>query len=148
MKVKEIMKKEVVTITKETTVEEIAKILSSNNVSGVPVVDEENRVIGIVTEADLLCKEKDPHIPSYIELLGGIIYIGGLYEYEKELQKLTAFNAERLMTEKVLTIGPEEEVKKAAAFMVENKINRLPVVDEEGKLVGIVSRSDIIKSMI
>lgn len=147
MKVKDLMSTNVLTISKDTSVEEIAGILAENNISGVPVVDEENRVIGIVTQKDLLYKDIKPRFPAVVEILGGMIFLSGVKEYNTELKKLVATKAEELMTKKVITISPDSSVEKAAAIMVDKNINRIPVVDEGNHLLGIISRADIIRSM-
>jgi len=147
MKVKDLISTNVLTISKDTSVEEIAGILAENNISGVPVVDEENRVIGIVTQKDLLYKDIKPRFPAVVEILGGMIFLSGVKEYNTELKKLVATKAEELMTKKVITISPDSSVEKAAAIMVDKNINRIPVVDEGNHLLGIISRADIIRSM-
>lgn len=147
MKVKDIMSTNVLTVSKDTSVEEIAGILVKNNISGVPVVDEENRVIGIVTEKDLLYKDIKPRFPAMVEILGGMMFLSGVKEYNTELKKLVATKAEELMTKRVITIDPDSTIEKAAGIMVNKNINRIPVVDEDNHLLGIISRADIIRYM-
>lgn len=144
---KDIMSTNVVTIKKDLTIEQIAKVLTEKNISGVPVVDENDKIIGIVTKKDLIYKDLEPRFPSYIEVLGGIFFINGVKHYEEELKKLVATKAEDIMTNKVVTITEDEDVKTIAELMVEKSINRLPVV-KDGKIIGIVSRGDLVKSLI
>jgi len=144
MKAKEIMNKDVITIRKDSTIEEIAKLLTDNKISGVPVVDEESHIIGMVTQKDLLYKDVEPRFPAFIQILGGYIYLDGVKEYNEELKKLVATTADQIMTHKVVTVGLDAEVEEIAKLMVEKNINRIPVVDE-GKLAGIISRADIVK---
>ena len=144
MRAREIMATNVITIKSETTIEEIAHVLTDNNISGVPVVDENNKVIGIVSEKDLLYKDIEPRFPAVVELLGGLIFVKGVKHYNEELRKLVATKAEDVMTKGVITVDGNVEVKKVAEIMIEKDINRLPVVDN-GKLIGIISRSDIIR---
>ena len=148
MKIKEIMKQQVISVSKEQSIEEVAKVLADNGISGVPVVDDAGKVIGVISETDLLCKDIEPRFPSYIELLGGIIYIEGIKKYEEELRKLTALTAEQIMTKAVVTAKETDDIRYAATLMVDNKVNRLPVVNDQNKLVGIISRSDLVKTMI
>ena len=144
MKAREIMETNVITIKRETTIEEIAHVLTDNNISGVPVVDDNNKVIGMVTEKDLLYKDIEPRFPAVVELLGGLIFVKGVRHYNEELRKLVATKAEDIMTKGVISINGDAEVEKIAEIMVEKDINRIPVV-EDGKIIGIISRADIVK---
>lgn len=144
MKAKEIMSTNVFTITKETTIEEVAHLFADNNISGVPVVDGANRVIGMVTQKDLLYKDVEPRFPAVVEILGGLIFLKGVKHYNEELKKLVATKAEDVMTKNVVTIGEDAEVEKVAELMAERDVNRIPVIKDD-KLVGIISRADIIK---
>lgn len=144
MKAKEIMSQNVITIGKDTTIEEIAHLLTEKNISGVPVVDSENKVIGMVTQKDLLYKDIEPHFPPVVEILGGLIFLKGVKHYNEELKKLVATKAEDIMTAKVIAIDEEAEVERVAELMVEKDINRIPVL-KNGKLVGIIGRSDMVK---
>lgn len=148
MLAKDIMEKAVISIDGDMSVEEIAKILMKNKISGVPVIDEKKQVIGIVTEADLLSKEKEPRFPSYIEFLGSIIYIEGVKQYEEDLKKLVASKAKEIMTTPAHTVEENATIEEVAALMVEKRINRVPVVNTKGELVGIISRADMLKSLL
>lgn len=144
---RDIMTKNVITVKKNATIEEIAKILTDNNIGGVPVVDDNNSLLGIITSKDLLYKDIEPRIPSYIEVLGGVFFVEGIKHYEEELRKLLASQAEEIMTKKVITITEDTEVKDIAELIVEKGVNRLPVLKDD-KLVGIISRGDVVKSLI
>ena len=140
MKVKDLMTTDVVTIGSEGSLKDVAKILAERRISGVPVVDAERRVLGVVSEADILYKAKGPD-----EKAGG--FLGWLLLEGVEADaKLTARTAGEAMTTPVISVGPERAVAEAAAKMVEYGVNRLPVVDDEGKLVGLVSRADIVRA--
>lgn len=144
MKANEIMSTDVKAIRSQTTIEEIAHILTENNISGVPVVDSENRVIGMVTHKDLLYKNIQPRFPAVVEILGGLVYLSGVKHYNEELRKLVATKAEDIMTTPVISVDENTEVERVAELMVEKDINRIPVLSG-GKLVGIVSRADIVR---
>ena len=144
MKAKEIMSTNVITIGKDATIEEIAHILIEKDISGVPVIDSNNKVIGMVTQKDLLYKDVEPHFPPMVELLGGLIFLKGVKHYNEELRKLVATKAEDIMTKKIVSVEEDAEVERVAELMVEKDVNRIPVV-REGKLVGIIGRSDIVK---
>lgn len=147
MKAKEIMSTDVVTIQKEATVEEIARILTEHHISGVPVVDEERHLIGIVTEGDLLHQETAPRLPGVLSILGAFIYFNGVERYKKDFEKLAATKASEIMTTDVITIHEDMEIHDIAALFVDKGINRVPVLRNK-KLVGIISRADVIKTLV
>lgn len=145
MKVKDIMTKEVITVSPDTPVKEIAELMIEKGIGGVPVVEEE-RIVGIVTEEDLIMKNVKLHFPTYIQLLDAVIYLESLKKYEEELRRAVGATAKDVMTKEVVTVSPEEELEEAATLMVEKGISRLPVVDN-GKLVGIITKRDILRSI-
>ena len=147
MKAKEIMSKEVITVFPENSVEELAKILTDNNISGVPVVDKENKVVGIVTEKDLLYKGTEPRFPAVAEILGAHVFLGSVKKYNTQLKKVLATSVAELMTQDVITANEDDDIKIIVDLMIKNNINRLPVLDPENKLCGIISRTDIVKYM-
>jgi len=147
MKARDIMTSDVITVTADTSIDKIARILHDHRISGVPVIDEEHKVIGIVTEGDLIMKLAKPETPPHIEILGGIIYLKRITEIDAELKKITAVTARDIMTEKVVTVNEDCPVEDVASLMVNRKVNRLPVV-KKGKIVGIVSRADLIETMM
>ena len=147
MKVKEVMQTKVITIPMNTEIKEIARTLCENNISGVPVVDSDGNLVGIVSEGDLLHKETEPKTPHMMTILGEIIFYFGVKKYESDLKKLFALQASEIMTPDVLTIDKESDIGEAATLMVNNKIKCLPVL-ENGKIIGIVSRMDIIKTLM
>lgn len=148
MKAKDIMNRQIITVKEEMTVDETARILLENKISGVPVVDEQNQVIGIVSETDLIYREKHLHIPSFISILDGVIFLESTKELEHQVRKMAAYKVGDVMTKKVITIQEDTELEDIVDIIVEKRINRLPVVDREGKLVGIVTRSDILRHII
>lgn len=143
MKASEIMTRDVVTIGRNTSIEEVARLLTDHKISGVPVV-EDGRIVGMVTEKDLLYKDVEPRFPAVVEILGGMIFLNGVRKYQEELRKLVATKAEDVMTKHVIVADVDMPVEEVAQRMVEKDINRIPVV-EAGKLVGIISRADIIR---
>lgn len=143
MYVKDIMTKEVFTVNENDTVEKCANILSTKNLSGLPVVDDNNKVIGIVTEGDLIKRASRIEGPPVLEVLGGIFYLETPNKFMERLKKLTGSIVKEIMTKDIITIDPDKELEDAATLLVRKKIKRLPVVDKEGNLVGIISRKDI-----
>lgn len=144
MKVKEIMTTELITLSPEMTIKEVAKTLYENGITGAPVVDGEKNVLGIVTENDLVFKKAKLHLPNYIRILDSILYLESPKHTTEELSKIVALKASEIMTKDVVTISPEDSIENLATLIKEKHINPIPVV-EEGKLVGIASRADIIK---
>ena len=129
------MTADVVFVTPETPVNRIARIMVERNVSGLPVVDDARRVVGIVTDLDLIVRNTRLEPPAFFQLLDARI----------PLETLGAL-ARDVMTEKVVTIGPDADAEAVATLMVRRKVNPIPVV-EAGRLVGIVSRADVVRLM-
>jgi len=140
MKVKELMTEHVLAVGPEAPLKDAAAILAENRISGLPVISEQRRVLGVVSEADILIKERGPEARH-----GGLIawlLVGGLPDDER----LSARSSGEAMTSPAITIGAESHVSEAARLMTENGIKRLPVVDADHKLVGIVTRSDLVRA--
>jgi CBS domain-containing protein len=148
MLARDLMTRDVVTVSRETTVKEVAGLLLEHKISGLPVVDKENHVIGIVSEGDLIYQDKKLYTPAFLEILGGIIYLENPNRLGQDLMKMTAAKVGDLMTTKVYTVREDASLEDIATIMVERKVNRIPVVDGAGRLVGIVSRQDLVKAML
>lgn len=147
MKAKDIMTKNVITVHKSATIKEIAKALVDNAISGVPVVDDDGALVGIVSEGDLLHKESIPKTPEYVNVLGAIVFFSGLQRFNTDFKKLLAEQAANIMTDRVITVYEEEEIEEIAQLMLEHGIKRIPVL-KNGKIVGIVSRADLVKLLV
>lgn len=142
MNVHEVMTSPVITVRPDASLKEVASILAQCGISGVPVVVEDGRVIGIVSEGDILFKERGPS-----ERTGVLAWFADPYDVEEQL-KLAARTAAEAMTAPAKTIAPWRLVSSAAAEMLDGGVNRLPVVDEEGRLVGIVTRADLVRAFV
>lgn len=140
MKVEDLMVREVVTVAPETSLKDVAAILAERGISGLPVVDAGGGVVGVVSEADILMKEQTP-APSRRGLLGRLLGP----EDPGAAAKLAARTAGEAMTSPAVTVGPDASVAETASLMVGRGVNRLPVV-EDGKLVGIVTRHDLVRA--
>ncbi len=147
MKIEEIMTTDVITVSTSDSVEQCAKLLQEHNISGLPVLDESGKVAGIVTEGDLIRRASRIKAPGYLEILGGLIYLGSPKKFVDELQRAMSLEAGQLMTKNIISVKPADEIEEAATLMVEKGISRLPVLDADGKLVGIVSRRDIMSRL-
>src|SRR5919112_1006054 len=146
--VADIMDAEPVTVTPDDDVETVVRLLRRHELPGVPVVTDGGRCVGIVTEADLVLtdEEGDLHLPHYIELFGGVVFLEPLRRFESRLKKAFSSTARDLMTEDPITIEADEPVSDAARLIAERKHNRLPVV-EHGRLVGVVTRVDVLDAL-
>jgi CBS domain-containing protein len=147
--VRDIMDSDPATVSPETPVEEIVAVLRDHGIPGVPVVDADGRCVGIVTEADLVLPDDqgDLHLPHYINLFGGTVFLEPLGRYEQRLRKAFASTAEDMMTREPDTVAPDATAKEAARLIHESGHNRLPVVDEDGRLVGVVTRLDVLGAL-
>jgi CBS domain-containing protein len=146
--VREIMDDSPATVSADTPVDEVVKTLRTHELPGVPVVDSEGRCVGIVTEADLVLPddEGDLHIPHYINLFGGTVFLEPLGRFEERLRKAFASTAEDMMTRDPQTVSPDATVREAARIIHDSGHNRLPVVDQ-GRLVGVVTRVDVLGAL-
>ena len=145
MILQEIMNKYPITVAKEEQLTEVAKLMVKHNLTAISVVDDNNKLIGIISEGDLLYKKVRPHAPHYINILGANIYYGGIGEYDAQFKKLVATKVEEIMTTEVITAYADAEVEVTVGAMVEKHLKNLPVVDDAYHLVGMVSRHDIMK---
>ena len=143
MKANEIMNRNVITVNQEMTVDEVVKILLDNRISGVPVLDEAGKVIGIVSETDLIYREKNLHTPSFISILQGIVFLESTKDLEYQVKKMAAYKVKDVMTKNVITVSGEAELNSVVDIIIDQKVNRVPVIDHEGKLIGIITRSAI-----
>src|SRR5918999_1869460 len=146
--VRDIMDPDPPTVRPETPVEDVVSELRRHELPGVPVVDAEGRCVGVVTEADLVLPddEGDLHIPHYINLFGGTVFLEPLSRFEDRLRKAFASKAEDMMTRDPDTVAPDSTVQEAARIIHESGHNRLPVV-EDGRLVGVVTRVDVLGAL-
>ncbi len=137
-KVEDVMTSEVVCARPSTPYKELVRLLTGRNVSAVPVVDEEQHVLGVVSEADLILKQGQPVDAVQRSLLAS-------KRRRADRLKARGGTAAELMTWPVITVGPQADVAEAARLLRKHRIKRLPVTDPAGRLIGIVSQSDVLK---
>src|SRR4030066_702855 len=145
---RDVMIKKVITINKNESVEKLSELLVKNKISGVPVVDDSGKLVGIDTEGDLSVKDADLHFPRYFKLLDSIIYLESLNKFKRNLTKYLGTKVEDIMTAKVRTVNEDTPINEIADIMLDSRVNRLPVMDKKNKLVGIITRADIVKTMV
>ena|SRR5919197_4330488 len=144
----DIMDREPVTAAPEDDVGSLIKLLRERELPGVPVVDGDGTLVGMVTESDLVLRgdDSDLHLPHYIEIFGGVVFLEPLQHLEDKLRKAFANRVEEMMTADLDTISPGASVHEAARLISRSGHNRLPVV-EGTKLVGIVTRVDCLEAL-
>lgn len=147
MLAREIMTKDVITTKPEAKVDEVARILLENKISGIPVVDAEDHVLGIITEKDLMIKASDLKVPFYITLFNSIIFLENPIRFNNDIKKYAASRVKDAMSSKVFVVEEDTPVSKVVEIMQNKTINRVPVV-RNGKLVGIITRNDILKTLV
>lgn len=146
MKVRDIMTADVVSVKRDTSINEIAKVMGARDISGVPVVDN-GVVIGIITELDLIVRNTRMDMPHFLLILDlGTIPLELPGQYQERMRHMLGTHAEDVMSRQVVTVGPDDNVEHLAELMVKRRVNPVPVV-EHGRLVGIVSRADLIDMM-
>jgi CBS domain-containing protein len=145
LKAKDIMTKQVITVTPDTSIDEFAGLLIKHNISGAPIVDEKGHVIGIVTENDLIRKKSRLHIPTIMRLFDAFIPLG-TSRLEEEIKRLAASTVDDICTANVITIDTDATIEDIATIMSEKNIHLLPVL-HKGKLTGIIGKRDLIKGI-
>jgi CBS domain-containing protein len=143
------MHRDVVTVRPEDDVKSLLRLLRKHELPGVPVVDDDGRVVGIVTEADLVISDEnaDLHLPHHIDLLGAVVFLGPVKHYEERLRRAIASSVADMMTPNPVTVGPDESIQEAARTIARRRHNRLPVVDADGRLLGVVTRLDVLEAL-
>jgi CBS domain-containing protein len=146
--VADIMERDVVTVAPDDDIESVIRLLREHELPGVPVVNDGGRCVGIITDSDLVLRDSDAdlHLPYHLDLFGGVVYLEPFKHYEERLKKAYASKASDMMTEDPLTIAPDADVAEAARIIAEKGHNRLPVV-EHGRLVGVVTRLDVLEAL-
>ncbi len=146
LKAKDIMSTRVHSVTADTQINELARRFVETGVSAMPVIDAEGHLEGIVTETDLVEQDKPLHIPTVISLFDWVLYVESEKEFREEVKKITARTVQEICTRDVVSCTPETPISEIAALMVEHKAHLIPVV-EDGRVVGVVARLDVIRSM-
>ena len=143
---RDIMTKKVITLTPTMTVTETAHTLSQKRISGAPVLSDEGKLIGIVSESDLIIQDVKLHFPTYIQLLDSYIYLGSLAKFEETLKKAVAVKVKDIMTAEVITISPEASLEDVATIIRKEHVSILPVTEDD-KVIGIITKRDIVRSL-
>ncbi len=144
---KDIMTREVITISPDTEIAQAAQLLLTNRINGVPVIDDAGKLVGILCQSDLIIQQKNIPIPSLFTLLDGFISLTSSKKLDKEVEKIAATKVADAMTANPVTVNSDTGIEDIAALMVEKGYHTLPVVDA-GNLVGIVGKEDVLRTLI
>ena len=146
----EIMNADVPSLTPDEDARAAIDLLSKTDLGAVAVADDDRKVVGIVSETDLILadEESDLHLPHYLEIMGGIVFIGSMKGFEKRLEKAFATKVSELMTEDPIVAHTYEAADRVAKKIADHHHNHLPVVDEDGRLAGMVTRADALAAVV
>jgi len=144
---KEIMTKKALTLSPETGIIDAAKLLLETGFNGFPVVDGKGKLVGILCQSDLIALQKKLPVPSVFTLLDSLIPLMSTKSMEKAVQRIAAITVGEAMTRNPITVRPETGIEKLAELMVDKNFHTLPVVDQDGSLVGIIGKEDILKTL-
>ena len=146
IKAEDIMTRDIITVQSDWEITRAVNILLSNHINGVPVVDKEGILKGILCQSDLIFQQKQVSIPPILTLLDGIIPLSSSKRLEKEFQKIAATTVEQAMIHDPVTVEPHTSINEIAALMVEKHFHTIPVVSN-GKLLGIIGKEDVLKTL-
>lgn len=146
VKARDIMTRKVISVSPETEVTKATKIMLDNSINGMPVVDSEGRLVGIICQSDLIAQQKQLPLPSVFTLLDGVIPLFSQKNLESEAQKIMATTVSKAMTPDPITISPESSLEEIAKLMVDKKLHTLPVI-KQGKLIGIIGKEDVLRTI-
>ncbi|WP_414564721.1 MULTISPECIES: CBS domain-containing protein [unclassified Anabaena] len=145
--VTDVMTRDPIVVRAETPLKEAIQILAEKRISGIPVVDNVGKLVGIISETDLMWQETGVTPPAYIMFLDSVIYLQNPATYERELHKALGQTVGEVMSKNPVTISPDKTVKEAAQLMHDRSVHRLPVVDSTNQVIGILTRGDIVRAM-
>src|SRR3954467_12154607 len=146
----EIMDADVPTVSPEADARAAIELLARTEIGALPVIDRERKVVGIVSESDLILsdEEADLHLPHYLNIMGGIVFVGSMKGFEKRLDKAFATKVSELMTAEPVGAHELEGASRVAKKIADKHHNHLPVVDADGRLAGMVTRADALAALV
>ena len=147
LKAKDIMTKEIISVSPDTEIANAAKILLEKRINGLPVIDASGRLVGILCQSDLVSQQKMIPIPSVFTLLEGFIPLTSIKRIDKEVEKIAALTVKQAMTPNPVTVDPQTDIEDVAKLMVDEKYHTLPVMESD-KVVGIVGKEDVLKTLL
>ena len=146
----DIMDHSVPTVSPEEDARTAIDLLAKTDLGAVPVIDADRKVVGIVSESDLILSDEqsDLHLPHYLNIMGGIVFVGSMKGFEERLNKALASKVEELMTADPIVAHDYEAADRVAKKIADSHHNHLPVVDADGCLVGMVTRADALAALV
>ncbi|MHB1202126.1 MAG: CBS domain-containing protein [Acidithiobacillus sp.] len=144
----DIMTTAFVAVQADDPVEKVGSVLLESGHHSLPVVDNDGRLVGMIGERDLIDAHRRVHLPTLVTILDALIPLGGMREYEEELRKVTAVSARQLASTQVVTAAPDEDADAVAEKLLRKDIHAVPVVDGEKRVVGIITRSDVLRNLL
>jgi len=145
--VKDIMTTELITVSPDTDVARVAQILLDNHINGAPVVDQDDRVVGIICQSDLIAQQKKLPIPTFFTFLESVIQVTSMKEIDKQVSKIAALTVSQAMSPNPVTVEPDTGLETVASMMVDNNFHTLPVI-QDNHLVGVVGKEDVLRTLI
>jgi CBS domain-containing protein len=146
----EIMDADVPAVSPDADARAAIELLAKTDLGAIPVVDADRRVVGIVSESDLILsdEEADLHLPHYLNIMGGVVFVGSMKGFEERLQKAFATKVSELMSDDPVVVHVVDDAETVARTIAEKHHNHLPVVDAEGRLAGLVTRADALAALV
>ena len=146
----EIMDSSVPSVSPDADARGAIELLAKTEKAAIPVVDEDRRVVGIVSESDLILsdEESDLHLPHYLNIMGGIVFVGSMKGFEERLNKAFATEVSELMTADPVVVREDDDAETVAKTIADKHHNHLPVVDGDGRLAGMVTRADALAALV
>ena len=145
--VAEIMTTDPITVSPKTSLQEAIQILAEREISGLPVVDDDGQLVGIISETDLTWQATGVEAPPYVMFLDSVIYLQNPAKHNQEVHKALGQTVGDAMSERPTTVKGDRLVREAARIMHEKKVRRLPVVNDRSQLIGIITQGDVIRMM-
>lgn len=143
---KDIMTRQVITVTPELSVQELATLLLTRKIGGAPVVDATGKLLGVVTESDLIDQGKNVHIPTVVSILDAFLVLESPNRMDQEFKKMVGRTVGDICAKELVTVTEETPVSDIATIMSERRMHTLPVVSA-GELVGVIGKTDLIRSI-
>jgi CBS domain-containing protein len=146
--VAEVMSRDPITVNPQTPIREAMKTLAERRISGLLVVNDAGKLVGIISETDLLWQQTGIEPPVYIVFLDSVIYLENPARYDQELHKALGQTVGEVMTREPVIVKPDQPLRKAAKLMQDKSLRRLAVTDNQGKVIGVLTAGDIVRAMI
>ena len=143
---RDIMTTNVVTVKKDQPISDLSKLFIENHFNGVPVLDDAGKVIGVVTQSNLIEQNKNLHIPTVIALFDAVLFLESEKKFESDVKKLTGSKIEDIYHKKPITVSPDTDLSEITTIMAEKDVHTLPVLEDD-KLVGIIGKKDVIRAL-